>query len=393
MPSKKTDADLFEHSTMTFGEHLEELRSCLWKAIIGLVLGTILGFFLGDYVVAIIEQPLKLALKDYYRTAAEKEYTTWADEQTMLGRPIPYTVDEVRYIAQSQDGKEKELIFELEFLHPQTLQNSLDRGRLAPDAKSGGNTDATKTTEANPQDTVPGDVKEVKPEAKPDGSKPERSDEQRRVEALKRYNRSNLEPVLLWHPIDSDARFKLQGTGVSEVFSVWLKASLVIGILVSSPWVFYQIWIFVAAGLYPAERKYVYVFLPFSLGLFFLGAFLAYRFVFSPVLGFLLQFNQELGIDPDPKISEWLSFVLLLPLGFGVSFQLPLVMLFLERIGVFTVESYLSKWRIAVLVIWVVSAVLTPADPYSIFLMAVPLTFLYAGGILLAKLWPRKNTI
>lgn len=393
MSSKTTDKDLFEHSTMTFGEHLEELRSCLWKAIIGLVLGTILGFFLGDYVVAIIEQPLKLALKDYYRTAAEKEYTTWADEQTKLGRPIPYTIDEVRYIAEAYDKEEKELIFELEFLHPLTLQNSLDRSRLPPAAKPSGTADATKTTEANPKDTVPGDVKEVKPEAVPEGTKPALTEEQKRAKALERYNRGNFEPVLLWHPIDSDARFKLQGTGVSEVFSVWLKASLVIGILVSSPWVFYQIWTFVAAGLYPAERKYVYIFLPFSLGLFFLGAFLAYRFVFSPVLGFLLEFNQELGIDPDPKISEWLSFVLLLPLGFGVSFQLPLVMLFLERIGIFTVESYTSKWRIAVLVIWVVSAVLTPADPYSIFLMAVPLTFLYVGGIYLAKLWPRKKSI
>ena len=157
------------------------------------------------------------------------------------------------------------------------------------------------------------------------------------------------------------------------------------------PWVFYQIWNFVASGLYPHEKKYVHLFLPFSLGLFLLGAATAYLFVFKPVLGFLLTFNSSLGVDPDPRISEWLGFVLLMPLGFGVSFQLPLVMLFLERIGVFNIRSYMEKWRIAVLVIFIISAILTPADPYSILFMAVPLTFLYFGGILLCYFLPKST--
>ena len=81
-----------------------------------------------------------------------------------------------------------------------------------------------------------------------------------------------------------------------------------------------------------------------------------------------------------------------LPIGFGLAFQLPLVMLFLERIGIFTVESYLASWRISVLVIFVLSMVLTPADPYSMFLMALPLLFLYAGGVLMCKLMPRRKS-
>ncbi|MCE9605954.1 MAG: twin-arginine translocase subunit TatC [Planctomycetia bacterium] len=384
MPAKKSDDDLFAETTMTFGEHLEELRVCLWRAIVGLVIGTIGGFFLGDYVVAMIERPLKIALKDYYRTAAEAEYEKWSQEQTAIGRPIPYTLDEVKRIARPQLKEEKELIFELEFVHPSTLQDSLDSLRIPAAAKPGGGEDATKTTEANPTDLVPGDVKKVKPD------EPKAADGKTPEEPPSRYNRANLAPLLLWHPLDSDPRFKLQGTGVSEVFTVWLKAALVVGVLVSSPWVFYQIWMFVASGLYPTERKYVYMFLPFSLGLFFLGAATAYLFVFEPVLNFLLGFNQSLGIDPDPKISEWLGFVLLLPLGFGVSFQLPLVMLFLERIGVLSVNVFLEKWRIAVLVIFVISAILTPADPYSIFLMALPLTVLYFLGILLAKYLPKN---
>ena len=108
------------------------------------------------------------------------------------------------------------------------------------------------------------------------------------------------------------------------------------------------------------------------------------------VLAFLFTFYDWMGIDPDPRITDWLTFVLILPLGFGISFQLPLVMLFLERIGLFSIASYMSNWRIAVLVIFVIAMVLTPSDPYSMTLMAVPLVLLYFGGVLLCKMMPRR---
>ncbi len=200
-----------------------------------------------------------------------------------------------------------------------------------------------------------------------------------------------LAPILVFHPGAEDDRVHAKSFSFPEMFTIWLKACLVVGTIISSPWVFYQIWSFVAAGLYPHEKKYVHLFLPFSLGLFLLGAATAYLFVFKPVLGFLLTFNSSLGVDPDPRISEWLGFVLLMPLGFGISFQLPLVMLFLERIGVFNIRAYMEKWRVAVLVIFIISAILTPADPYSILFMALPLTFLYFGGVLLCYFLPRQS--
>jgi sec-independent protein translocase protein TatC len=79
-------------------------------------------------------------------------------------------------------------------------------------------------------------------------------------------------------------------------------------------------------------------------------------------------------------------------LGFGISFQLPLVMLFLERIGIFTVRSYVTRWRVSVLVIFVLSMVCTPGDPYSMLLMACTLTVLYFGGILLCRLMPKRKS-
>jgi sec-independent protein translocase protein TatC len=170
-----------------------------------------------------------------------------------------------------------------------------------------------------------------------------------------------------------------------EAFGIYIKAALLVGVVLASPWIFYQLWTFVAAGLYVHERKWVWTFLPISIGLFLAGAFIAFFFVFDFVLDYLLQFNAWLGLDPDPRISEWLGFVLIMPIGFGLGFQLPLVMLFLERIGVFDVAAYTSQWRTAVLVIVIVSAILTPADPYSLLFLAVPLCVLYFGGVALCR--------
>ncbi len=170
---------------------------------------------------------------------------------------------------------------------------------------------------------------------------------------------------------------------------IWLKAGLMIGAVLSSPMVFYHLWGFVAAGLYAHERKYVYTFLPVSVILFAAGVCLAFFFVLYYVLNFLLQFNAGMNVDIQPRLSYYMSFVLLLPLGFGIAFQLPLLMLFLERIGLFTVQAYVSSWRVAILVICMVAMILTPADLTSMIALAVPLVFLYFLGIAMCKYLPR----
>jgi sec-independent protein translocase protein TatC len=321
---------------MTFGEHLEELRGALFKALAGLVVGTILGLFLADHVVALLQAPLQDALQKYY---TDKALTTYASVQTELAEmgkaELPYTPEQLKKLMIDHG-----LLLQVEYVHPRLLwEKAAQGGAQEPDA----------------------------------------------------LDFAALAPMVVWHKVADDARVAIRALNPSEGFSIWLKAGLVAGAILSSPWVFYQIWNFVAAGLYPHERKYVHIFLPFSLFLFLLGAATAYLFVFGPVLNFLFNFNKSMNIDPDLRISELIGFVLVLPLGFGVSFQLPLVMLFLERIGVFDIKTYIAKWRIAVLVIVVLSAVLTPADPYSLFLMATPLCFLYYGGILLCRLMPRKT--
>ena len=183
----------------------------------------------------------------------------------------------------------------------------------------------------------------------------------------------------------------MRALGSYEMFRIWLLASLIVGLVISSPFVIYHLWSFVAAGLYPHEKKYVYYFIPVSVFLFVGGAVFAFFFVFKFVLDFLFFFNAWMNVEPDLRISEWISFALLFPLGFGISFQLPLVMFVLERVGIFTFQQYLSRWKIAILAIFILALFLTPGDPGSMLLMAVPLTGLYFTGTFFCWLIPRKR--
>ena len=210
---------------------------------------------------------------------------------------------------------------------------------------------------------------------------------------------SNERPVPLQLVADEFATFRTTTDrmnkpitlNVQEAFMTYLKVALIGGIVLTSPWIFYQIWQFVAAGLYPNEQRYVYVFLPFSLVLFLSGITFCFYLVFPFVLSFLLGFNDWLGVTPQIRLSEWISFAVLMPLLFGVSFQLPLVMLFLERLSIFDAKIYREKRRIAILVIAIASMMLTPADPASMILMMIPLVLLYELGIWLCQYIAQRN--
>lgn len=344
MPRTKYEEDIFKDSTMTFGEHLEELRVCLFRAVAGLVLGLVVGLAVGRYVVEFIQTPLTNALTRYYQ-----EDTLERVDKELAGldtgeRPSPYVPEQIEELVQ-----EDSLLAEKIYLDPVAVLDQL---------------------------------KALYPERFGQVDLPSRDPE-------KPLRTSDLIHVFLWRPAKDDPRVSAKSLSAHEPFMIYLKASLLVGAVLAGPWIFYQIWTFVAAGLYPHEKRYVNVYLPFSIGLFLLGVGVAFFLVFEPVLHFLFTFNRYLGISPEPRITEWLGFVLMLPLGFGVAFQLPLVMLFLERIGVFTVKAYLAYWRVAILVIFVIAAILTPPDPWSMSLLAMPLSLLYFGGVLLCKLMPK----
>jgi sec-independent protein translocase protein TatC len=352
---RPSDEDLFQSSTMTFGEHLEELRVCLIRAALGLSVAVLIGFFVARPVVHLIEEPLRRALGKYYTERAIETFDTWQPRQAG-GPPLPYSRDEI------VDAVERHsLSFELREVHPDRLRRVLnpgsDEATALPPAQAAPPPTATTGTAPSPAAGSPAPA----------------------------FPLDSLVPMLLWQPLSRDPRVSITTLSAQEAFGIYVKAALLTGVVLASPWIFYQLWIFVAAGLYPHEKRWVWLFLPISIGLFLAGVSLAFFFVFDFVLDYLLEFNEWLGLDPDPRISEWLGFVLILPIGFGLGFQLPLVMLFLERIGVFDAATYAAQWRIAVIVIFVVSAILTPADPYSLLFLAIPLCLLYFGGLAICR--------
>jgi len=354
---------------MTFGEHLEELRKCLFKSVVGLAIAFVVGLYFGDYVVQFIQRPLSRALSAYYQqeTMARVKAETDKLSNDGEGRTLPWTQEQVKHRVEQEGLLAEEGYIDVAQVLPE-LKRILPKQFGDVELPSQGKADAP--TDASP---------DAPPDAPPDGK------------ATTETNAAGLIRVYFWRPSKAHPRMQIKSLATQEPFTVYVKASLLLGVLLASPWIFIQIWTFVAAGLYPHERHYVHMYLPFSIGLFLGGAALAFFWVFDPVLNFLLGFNRTTGIAPEPRINEWLSFVLMLPIGFGIGFQLPLVMLFLERIGLFSVAGYLKQWKIAVLVIFVIAALLTPPDPYSMMLMACPLTFLYFGGVLLCKLMPRHK--
>ncbi len=368
LPMKKAD-DLFEKSTMSFGAHLEELRKCLIYALSWLAIGVAVGLFFAKSVVNYVQTPLERALSEYYTKKSEKLVETRSQGRL------------------TQDFKdfliENNLVATLVYMSPtQLVSPEVAEVAAASDIKEPVNASTAKTA-VSAKAVVSSELADVQEEV----VKVEPENEKLKTEKYLTPALDSLKPQWLIQstPANTDA------LGLSEPMMIWLKAGFVVGIVLASPGIFYSLWNFVAAGLYPHERKYVYFFLPFAVFLFLSGAALAFFVIFELVIRFLLTFNDSLGIGASPRLTDYMSFALFLPIGFGVAFQLPLVMFVIERIGLISVDTYLSQWRIAVLVITFISMVLTPAEVTSMIGMGVPLIGLYYLGIALCKYFPRRG--
>ena len=481
--AKNPKEDLFAYYTMTFGEHLEELRQCLFRAAIGLVVGVGFGLFLADDVIQQIQVPLKKSLRGYYQMQAMDKiqndelakaeqaglitdenyvsndieveldqlilrlkaavpnqlgalnyspYSFVADDfyleaesgsehrkffqhvQSSLDEELPWATFLVglfddtqleqfsRVVSSIDNPYDEDLSDAVELLNVWANEASVyDNHEIRDLVKSnieGPDTWWTQFDTSTDENQV--DINEVFSNLTARINDPNdglsTADMTRRINkfaisnAFPDYLRS-ARPATITLPVWEKKDIRVQPLNAHEGFMIWLKAAFIAGFVIGSPWIFFQLWAFVAAGLYPHERKYVYIYLPFCLALFFGGAAMAFFIVMEPVLDFLFSYNRMMAIDPDPRISEWLGFVMFLPIGFGVAFQLPLVMLMLQRIGMFTTAAYLAKWRVAILVIFIIAMFLTPADPLSMLLLGGPLTVLYFLGILLCKFMPRNK--
>jgi sec-independent protein translocase protein TatC len=173
---------------------------------------------------------------------------------------------------------------------------------------------------------------------------------------------------------------KLIYTAPAEAFFTYLKISLLAAIVVASPIIFYQFWRFIAPGLYEHERKAVWPFVLVSSVLFMTGAVFCYMVVFPYAFTFFMSFATD-DIVPMLSLKSYLSFSATLLFAFGVIFEMPLVLVFLGRIGVVSSSGLKKNRKYAILIMFVVGALLTPPDVISQVAMAVPLIALYEVSI------------
>ncbi len=175
------------------------------------------------------------------------------------------------------------------------------------------------------------------------------------------------------------------GTGVTEAFFTKLKVAFIGGIFIASPVIFFQTWRFVAPGLYEHEKKLAVPFAIAGSAFFVTGAAFCYFVVFPVAYRFFLEEFASIGVAPQIRITEYLAFASRMLLAFGITFEMPVVTFFLARIGFLTHRHLLGSVRYAIVVIFIVAAVLTPGpDVASQLLMAAPLLCLYGISILVA---------
>ncbi|MFP4106105.1 MAG: twin-arginine translocase subunit TatC, partial [Phycisphaerae bacterium] len=168
-------------------------------------------------------------------------------------------------------------------------------------------------------------------------------------------------------------------------FMLYLKVSFYCGLLLSAPWILYQMWKFVAAGLYPHERRSITIILPAAGSLFIVGAAFCVLLIISPAVEFFVAFNKLLQVEPIITIGSYVKFVISLMLAFGLAFQTPLVIFVLARLGLVSVGTLRKYRKHVIIVILTLSAMLTPPDIFSQVALAVPIFLLYEVGVLLAR--------
>ena len=340
LPALERDPeDLFADTRMSFGDHIEELRYHLWRAVIGFLIAMVVALLppIGPFAMHVITKPVEDELQAFYKARDESQFKRLDNDKTNKVPPLHTRID----------------------IYLPPLKNALGQ-------KEGDET--TDPFEAAKNDENPGNWL-----------------------SLPAKINNPVEMAKAFSDIDRIVRpLQLSSFSLQEVFVVYIKVGLLVGLVLASPWVFFQIWAFVAAGLYPSEKRLVNVYLPVSIGLFLTGVLVCQFIALPQAIHALLWFNEWLGFKPELRLSEWLGFALLFPLVFGISFQTPLVMLFLHRIGIVDVAGYRSKRRISYFLMAVVAMLINPSvDAYSMLVLWAPMCVLYEIGIILCLFQPK----
>jgi len=181
---------------------------------------------------------------------------------------------------------------------------------------------------------------------------------------------------------------RLQSIDPAEGFMSYMEIAMIAALVISSPWIFYQLWKFVSVGLYPHEKKYVYIAVPLCSALFVAGALLFIVVIAPATLGFFVYFNTEfLRVSSNFTFTKYISFMANMMLIFGLSFQTPIAIFVLIRTGIMSAEFFKkSRKYVFLAVVIIASAVIPGSDPISLFAMVIPVYLLFELGLFLSWL-------
>jgi sec-independent protein translocase protein TatC len=183
---------------------------------------------------------------------------------------------------------------------------------------------------------------------------------------------------------------ELQVLRPTEGIETFFKVSLLAGAVLSMPLILYQVWLFIVPGLTKKERRYVYIFLPSALILFGLGIAFAWFILVPASVEFLANFLPDV-FNPDWTGQEYISFLISMLFWIGVSFEMPVIVYFVARLGLVTAQTLRDQWRAAIVGIAVLAAAITPSiDPVTMLLTMAPLTVLYGLSLILALVGQRQ---
>lgn len=186
---------------------------------------------------------------------------------------------------------------------------------------------------------------------------------------------------------------KLVFLAPAEAFWMSMKVSFIAALVLALPVIFYQVWKFISPGLLAREKKYVLPFVVSATGLFIAGALFCFFIVLPFAMGFLLTYKLGDVLMPMLSVGQYVDFCLKFILAFGTVFELPIVIIFLTRMGIVTTKTLSKNRKYAVLIAFILAAILTPTpDVFNQTLMAIPIIILYEVGILVSRIFVREKT-
>jgi sec-independent protein translocase protein TatC len=187
-------------------------------------------------------------------------------------------------------------------------------------------------------------------------------------------------------------REKLVAINMPSPFMMYMKVCLYVGIIIASPWIFYQLWMFVSAGLYAHERRYVKLAVPFCTGLFILGATFFLKLISLPLLRFFYLFNRDImGVAPMVTLENHVTFMTNMMLVFGLCFQTPVAVLLLGKMGLVTVKTLNRYRKHVIVIILIIAAFCTSPSPLDQIALAIPMWMLYELGVVLTYFLVEKK--